>query len=82
MNDPHWVEYVAAFGGLAGVALALVAALYAKRSADSTDQAVSLARDEVGMARTEHEEFLRQLRRGRGFDSPSGPYTPNPTTMA
>jgi hypothetical protein len=61
-QDPHWIEYVAAFGGLAGVALALVAALYAKRSADSTDQAVQLARDEVQMAREEHNEFLRELR--------------------
>jgi hypothetical protein len=60
-HDPHWVEYVGAVGGLAGVLLAIVAALYAKRSADATERAVSLARDEVNMAKAEHVEFLRQL---------------------
>jgi hypothetical protein len=61
-QDPHWIEYVGALGGLAGVVLAVVAAAYAKRSADSADHALSLARDEVGMARTEHPQFLRELR--------------------
>jgi hypothetical protein len=45
---------------LIGVIVAVVAALYAKRSADATDEA-------VGMARTEHQEFLAQLRRRARF---------------
>jgi hypothetical protein len=46
-QDPHWIEYIAAVGGLAGVLLAVVAAMYAKRSADAATHAVSLARDEI-----------------------------------
>jgi hypothetical protein len=61
-QDPHWIEYIAAVGGLAGVLLAVVAAMYAKRSADAANHAVSLARDEINMAKAEHSEFLRQLR--------------------
>jgi hypothetical protein len=77
-QDPHWIEYVAAFGGLAGVALALVAALYAKRSADATDEAVSLARDEVEMTREEHNEFLRQLQARARFRLVPRPIYPQP----
>jgi hypothetical protein len=46
---------------LAALLFAGVAGWYAKRSADATNQALTLARDEVDMARTEHNEFLRQL---------------------
>jgi hypothetical protein len=78
VDDPHWVEYVAAFGGLAAVVLALVAALYAKRSADATDQAVQLARDEVEMARAEHAEFLHQLQARARFQLTPRPVYPEP----
>jgi hypothetical protein len=71
------VEYVGALGGFAGVILAIVAALYAKRSADSTDKAVALARDEVNMAKTEHAEFLRQLQARARFELTVRP-TPEP----
>jgi hypothetical protein len=47
---------------LAALLLAGVAGWYAKRSADAADAAVGLAREEVKMARAEHEEFMRQLR--------------------
>lgn len=45
---------------LIGVIVAVAAAVYAKRSADATDEA-------VGMARTEHQEFLAELRRHARF---------------
>jgi hypothetical protein len=73
--DP--VEYIGALGGLAGLALAAVAAWYAKRSSDATDRAVSLARDEVEMARAEHAEFLRQLQARAKFQFTVRP-TPEP----
>jgi hypothetical protein len=76
--DPHWIEYLGALGGLAGVLLALVAAWYAKRSADSADKALALARDEVGMARTEHQEFLRQLQARARFRLTPRPVYPPP----
>ena len=43
---------------LIGVIVAVAAALYAKRSADATDEAVD-------MARTEHQEFLAEILRRR-----------------
>jgi hypothetical protein len=42
--------------------VAAVALVYTKRSADATDKAVALAREETQMSRTEHEEFLREVR--------------------
>src|SRR3954451_11998074 len=56
-------DYIAAASvlvALIGVIVAVVAALYAKRSADATDEAVD-------MARTEHQEFVAQLRRRARF---------------
>src|SRR5688572_280259 len=77
VQDPHWIEYVAAIGGLAGVVLALVAAGYSKRSADRADEAVALAHDEVDIAKTEHEVFLRRLQARARFQVEVRP-TPEP----
>lgn len=46
-----------------------MAGWFGKRSADSTDKAVSLARDGVTVAKVEHEEFLRQLRARARFST-------------
>ena len=80
--DPHWTEYVAAFGGLAGVALAGVAAWFAwksradaKRAASAADRTATAAEDEakvsrelVGMQRTDHEAFMQERRRAPQLD--------------
>lgn len=63
---------------LAALLLAGVAGWYAKRSADSTAEALSLARDEVNMAKTEHAEFLRQLRARARFRLLPRPLYPEP----
>jgi hypothetical protein len=55
LGTEFWLSLVA-------LLLAAVAGWYAKRSADHASEAVALARDEVEMAREEHNEFLRELR--------------------
>jgi hypothetical protein len=77
VNDPHWIEYVGAFGGLAGVALAMVAAWFAwksgaeaKRTADAAERTASAAEDEsrvsrelIEIQRAEHAAFIEERAR-------------------
>jgi hypothetical protein len=59
-STSDYIAVASVLVALIGVIVAVVAALYAKRSADATDEAVD-------MARTEHQEFLAQLRRRARF---------------
>jgi hypothetical protein len=70
VNDPHWVEYVAAFGGLAGVALALVAAWFAWKSGSAAERTAAAAEEEsrvsrelLSMQRHEHAAFMEDRAR-------------------
>ena len=63
----HLAASTSDFVALIGVIVAVVAAWYAKRSADYAKRSADTADEAVGMARTEHREFLAQLRRRARF---------------
>jgi len=50
------------FVALVALVVAVAAALYARRSVKTADETLALARQEVGMAREQHEQFRRELR--------------------
>lgn len=72
LADAHgadfWVAISSAAVALIGVIVAVVAAVHARRAAAAADESVSLAKDELTMARREHEVFLKELTARARFD--------------
>lgn len=79
-----WLDYVEAAGVLVSLVLALVALLFAKRSADAADESAQAAdataasaaeqaahtRELVAIARNQHERLLRDINRRPEFGRP------------
>jgi hypothetical protein len=86
MKDPHWVDYVGALGGFAGVVLASVAAWFARasgreaqRTADAAERTAVAAEEEskvsrelVEIQRSEHAAFLEDRARAPALNVTCG----------